>query len=438
MDHVPGKPRSLRDDAVDIVRTLRAAGHVAYLAGGCVRDALLGLEPKDYDVATDAPPARVQALFKKTQAVGAAFGVILVRLNRSVVEVATFRTDGRYEDGRRPSSVEFTDARHDAQRRDFTINGLFYDPIEERVIDYVGGEQDLRQRTLRAIGVPADRFNEDYLRLLRAVRFAARFGLTIDPATAAAIEAAAPQLPRISGERIADELRRMLIPPTRSAAFQWLWQLRLLDAIAADTSLTHRPLDASRSVLLHLSPTEPVSFALAWTAALIDHRWQGGGMKHDVLGTLTQAESARRLAHAKKVLKLSNDELDEMADLARQTHALLNTREPRVAMLKRFLARRSAGGSRGLLNALRAVGVAVERIDALNARLDALARTDFAPTPWVSGDDLVRAGYSPGPAFKAVLDAVYDAQLEATVATASDAMTLARQLLANNRTASGH
>src|SRR5688572_13668746 len=204
----PPEIHSTRQDALAVVQRLRGAGHVAYFAGGCVRDLLLGLEPKDYDVATDAPPDRVRELFKRTQAVGQAFGVILVRVGRSQVEVATFRTDGTYLDGRRPSEVRFTTAEEDARRRDFTINGLFLDPMEnDRIIDYVGGQEDLAARRLRAIGDPAARFGEDHLRLLRAVRFAARFSLEIAPATAMAIESKASSLKGISPERIAEELR---------------------------------------------------------------------------------------------------------------------------------------------------------------------------------------------------------------------------------------
>src|SRR5687767_14928448 len=155
----PNPPRANRDDALAVVRRLRDAGHVAYFAGGCVRDQLLGLEPKDYDVATDAPPPRVRELFSNTQAVGAAFGVILVRHRKSQIEVATFRTDGKYVDGRRPEGVVFTTAEEDARRRDFTINGMFYDPVEDKVIDYVGGQRDLKYKWLRTIGDPGKRFD---------------------------------------------------------------------------------------------------------------------------------------------------------------------------------------------------------------------------------------------------------------------------------------
>src|SRR5882724_7855964 len=204
--------RSTREDALVVLKRLREAGHVAYFAGGCVRDLLLGAEPKDFDVATDAPPSRVQELFRNTQAVGAAFGVILVRQGGSQIEVATFRADAGYDDGRHPSKVRFTTAEEDARRRDFTINGLFLDPVGGQVIDYVRGQDDLRAGVIRAIGNATERFEEDSLRLLRAVRFAARLGFEIEPGTAAAIKAHAPQLKRISPERIADELRVMLTP----------------------------------------------------------------------------------------------------------------------------------------------------------------------------------------------------------------------------------
>src|SRR5437667_7238524 len=233
MDDVPAsaKPPCFREDALAVVRTLRDAGHVAYFAGGCVRDLLLGLEPKDYDVATDPPPQRVRRLFNNTQAVGAAFGVILVRLGGSQIEVATFRADMEYEDGRRPVGVRFTSAEEDAKRRDFTINGLFLDPIDDRVIDYVGGQEDLKAKVLRAIGEPNHRFEEDHLRLLRAVRFASRFSLTIQPATAGAIASHAPSLTRISPERVGEELRLMLTPITRVVARDMLWQYKLIQVI---------------------------------------------------------------------------------------------------------------------------------------------------------------------------------------------------------------
>ncbi|MGE5610237.1 MAG: CCA tRNA nucleotidyltransferase, partial [Bacillota bacterium] len=274
---IRNKPACKREDAAAVLRRLREAGHVAYFAGGCVRDVLLGLEPKDYDVATDAPPKRVRQLFTNTQAVGAAFGVILVRHGRSVVEVATFRSDEQYVDGRRPSGVRFTTAEEDAQRRDFTINGLFMDPLEkDRVIDYVGGLEDLKIKRLRAIGDPAKRFAEDHLRLLRAVRFAARFGLEIEGSTAAAILRDAPLLKRISPERIADELRLMLTPPTRGHAWEMLWHFRLVEVVYRFLPMgSGIPFDPRRSIFLTLGAGRGISFGLALAAGTLCVKWQG-------------------------------------------------------------------------------------------------------------------------------------------------------------------
>lgn len=416
-------------EAVGVLLELRRAGHVAYFAGGCVRDMLLGLEPKDFDIATDAPPDRVRALFNKTQAVGQAFGVILVRSGRSVVEVATFRAEGAYHDGRRPSEVRFTSAEEDARRRDFTINGLFFDPVEKRVIDYVGGQRDLYERTLRAIGEPNERFAEDHLRMLRAVRFAARFDLKIDPATRDAIIRDAALLPRITGERIADELRRILTVPTRRRAFRDLWALRLVEPALTLRAPTNISLDEPRSLLLALPNDRPLSFGLVLLASLVDLRWQSGGKKHDILGNFAQAELSKIVSAPRSALKLSNDEADEMTEIGRFIHGLLNTREPSVALMKRSLARTHAYEAQLLLQALRDTGNAVERIEALQARLAPKIGTDCAPLPLLTGDHLVRAGYSPGPAFKRVLDAVYDAQLEDRITTHEQAMDMARELL---------
>ena len=268
-----------REDAVAVVKRLRDAGHVAYFAGGCVRDTLLGLTPKDYDVATDAPPDRVRQLFSNTQAVGAAFGVILVRHRKSVIEVATFRTDLQYKDGRRPEGVVFTTAEEDAKRRDFTINGLFMDPLEgDKVIDFVGGQDDLRAKLIRAIGDPDRRFTEDHLRLLRAIRFAARFDFQIESRTGDAMAAHRRHLPRISPERIAEELRLMLTPPTRPRAWDELWIYHLVRDV-----FRYLPLDEEdhrvemmtsglADLLPVLAPGRPVPFGLALAAAALSLR----------------------------------------------------------------------------------------------------------------------------------------------------------------------
>ncbi len=234
---------SERDFALDVVRRLRDAGHEALWAGGCVRDELLGLPPKDYDVATSAHPDEVCRLFRRTIAVGKSFGVIEVLGPRTSagplrVQVATFRIDvygededGEELDGRHPRAVVFTSAREDALRRDFTINGMFFDPLEDRLIDYVGGQDDLRARVLRAIGDPAQRFTEDKLRMLRAVRMAARFELEVEPGTAEAIRRMAPQIHAVSAERMADELRKMLVDPHRAHGMRLFMDLELAQPI---------------------------------------------------------------------------------------------------------------------------------------------------------------------------------------------------------------
>src|SRR5688572_14415923 len=322
MSAASSHPPCFGDDALAVLRRLREHGHVAYFAGGCVRDLLLGLEPKDWDVATDAPPKRVRELFSNTQAVGAAFGVILVRHGRSVVEVATFRREGSYSDGRRPDSVEFTGAEEDARRRDFTINGLFLDPQSSAsgvktahgiVIDFVGGVEDLRSKTLRAIGDAQRRFSEDHLRLLRAVRFAARFGLRVEEGTARAIRANAPQLKGISPERIAEELRAMLTPATRGTAWGLLWEYALVDVVFRFLpSSEGADFDPSRSLFVKVAPGKPIPFGFALAAGLLDYRLAGSDGEAELVSLTSPAEVRRAVKAMRDALRISNEELEEM------------------------------------------------------------------------------------------------------------------------------
>ena len=416
-----------RHDALAVVRRLREAGHVAYFAGGCVRDELLGLTPKDYDVATDAPPPRVRELFRNTQAVGAAFGVILVRHRRSQIEVATFRADLAYKDGRRPEGVRFTTAEEDAKRRDFTINGLFLDPVENRVIDYVGGQEDLKKKVLRAIGDPDERFAEDHLRLLRAVRFAARFGLTVERVTDDAISRHTPHLVRISPERIAEELRLMLCPPTRTLAWDML-RRHALDAVLfrfmkLPNPPAHPEVAAGRAdVFDRVLPGTPIPFGLALAAAAVEV----------VLGRLGHIRDwpdvsvLRAVKASRQALRISNEESDEMEGTMYGLRQLVGVPAPTVAALKRFLQRPTAPLSRALFAALPRE-LAPHR-DPLEARLGQLEQTDYAPPPLVTGDDLTAAGLTPGPVFKRVLDSVYDAQLEGRVTTKEQALRMALEI----------
>ena len=418
------KPPCTRQDALAVLKRLREAGHVAYFAGGCVRDSLLGLEAKDWDIATDAPPGRVRELFDSTQAVGAAFGVILVREGQSVVEVATFRADGNYEDGRRPSSVRFTSAEEDARRRDFTINGLFLDPLEDRVIDYVGGREDLAARVIRAIGAPAERFAEDHLRLLRAVRFAARFGFEIEPATAAAIASLANRVKGISPERIGDELRLMLTPPTRNVAWTLLWNLGLGREIFRFLPNVPQRLDFNRSIFLPLHSQRPITVGLALAAATLCVRLQAG----DTSSLLTRAEISRSVRAMRQALRISNDESGEMAETLAGLEPLLQPQPPTLANKKRFLARPTAPQSRLLMDAMAKIGLHAQRIADLQPELIELSKHEIAPPPLIDGDDLIAAGLSAGPKFRQILDAVYDAQLEGRISTREQALNLAKSI----------
>ncbi|MCX5660500.1 MAG: CCA tRNA nucleotidyltransferase [Planctomycetota bacterium] len=415
-----------RDAAVQIVRTLRDAGHVAYFAGGCVRDRLLGREPKDHDVATDAKPEQVRARFPKSRFVGEAFGVVLVRLLHHDVEVATFRSDGGYEDGRRPTAVHFTDARHDALRRDFTINGLFEDPLappDEAIIDHVGGRADLRDRVIRAIGDPDARLSEDYLRMLRAVRFAARLGFALEEATAAAIRRHAADLGRISRERIGQEVSMMLRLDSRAAAAKLIQSLGL-DAATFQEPHADIPLPTLAAFdpadLRDESTTEPSATSMSGTdsaasadllpaalaAWLIDRNFPASAIS--AATDPTPAVNRWRAA-----LCLSND--DRSALLAILTLLPLFAKWPgqRVSARKRLLARAHRPAAVAVFRALASHRPdARAALSALDADAPALFAQGVAPEPYLTGEDLIAAGRRPGPAFKRLLDDAYDLQLE--------------------------
>ncbi len=409
----PGTPDRGRRLAHAIVKKLRDHGHVAFLAGGCVRDELLGLAPKDFDVATDATPDRVASLFPKTQEVGAAFGVVLVKDSGVAVEVAAFRQDGPYSDRRRPDHIVFSDAKADAQRRDFTINALFLDPFatrpEDRVIDHVGGVADLSQRIVRAVGDPAKRLEEDHLRALRAVRFAARLGFDIHPNTRQAIVASARALAGVSRERIGEELRRILGHPTRANGIQWL------EALGLDGVILDEPSRASpRRLVERLDPSANPTLVLA--AWCIDR-----GL--DPADRATVAHAVRRV---RRSVCLSNEEAEELAG------SLEAARQARDDWGNLGIAarKRAASGSwfQGAMSILRAGWPT--NADQVAQDVRALASTPggLAPEPWVSGHDLIALGLSPGPAFKGILDRVYDSQLDGALADRQAALELARRL----------
>ena len=389
------------------MRRLGEAGHEAYLAGGCVRDRLMGLEPTDYDVATDARPDAVARLFPRSRRVGESFGVILVPVAGRQIEVATFRRDGVYSDGRRPDTVTFSDADHDAKRRDFTINGLFEDPLTGRIIDFVGGQADLAAGLVRAIGDPKARIREDHLRMLRAVRFAARFGFEIEAQTAQAIRAAADELPGVSRERVGQELKRMLGHPTRAAAADYL------QALGLDRPVLDEP--SRRAAVPRLSGLpDGAAYPTALAAWLLDRHEGAGPDPPELVGPWSAA------------LMLSNLEQSAFSRclaayrLLRESWPALGT-----AARKRLAASGGFGPGLAVLGGIdRPARAGIER------EVEALAASGLAPEPLISGDDLIGLGLEPGPLFARVLETVYDAQLEGRIAQRPEALDLARRVAA--------
>jgi len=426
-----------RSAAEWIVRTLSEAGHVAYFAGGCVRDELLGLRPKDYDVATDARPDVIERLFARTRAVGKSFGVMLVSVPRSrakddagngiVVEVATFRREHGYSDKRRPDAVSFCDARSDAFRRDFTVNALFIDPLDKRehergrVIDYVGGVEDLHRRVLRAVGDPDARLAEDHLRALRAARIASRLGFTIDPATADAVRRHARQLSGVSRERIGEEVRRMLAGEGRGRALELLHRLGLDGPVLEEESLEGAMVDR----VGRLPPDAPFGAALAaWAACREEFRLGAEGNGADKapgpfdLQPLAHRLNAQRegiVRRYRRALCLSNDERDELAGILEcLTDVILRWQGLGIAGRKRLAARREFSPA---IEVCRIWSTDVARLVSGEVEEMAAARGGLRPDPVVSGDDLLAAGLDPGPNFGRWLDRLYDLQLEGKLTT---------------------
>ena len=405
-----------RDFAVEIVRQLRAVGYEALLAGGCVRDLLHGREPKDYDVATTARPEQVRTLFGhgRTLAVGASFGVIVVLPPRGSaagqVEVATFRTEGPYLDGRRPENVAFCTPEEDAQRRDFTINGMFYDPVAARVLDYVGGEADLAARVIRAIGDPHERVREDKLRMLRAVRFAATLDFALDEATATAVREMASEIVVVSQERIAQELRRMLVDTHRRRAVELCDSVGLLGIILPEVvELAIRSISGREQTLKMLSLLDSPSFELAF--AVLSYSLRARPTVYDI---------CRRL-------KLSNEETDRIAWLVAHQHDLADAPSQTLARLKRTLAHPYRDDLIALTRVKRlACGDDLQPVLFVDEYLARTPPSIIDPPPLITGDDLKSLGLRPSPEFKRLLDEIRDAQLNDEIATREEALQLAR------------
>ena len=423
--------------AAGIVRRLRGAGHLAYYAGGCVRDMLRGIPAKDYDIATSARPEEVQALFPRTVAVGAHFGVICVLDQGLQFEVATFRSDGAYLDGRHPREVTFSSPREDAERRDFSVNGMFYDPVAGEVIDYVGGRADLERGLLRAIGDPVSRFREDRLRMLRAVRFATVLEFEIDPATWEALQRHAPEIHDVSAERIREELVRIFLSPRRVRGLDQLDQSGLLGQILPELL----PLKGCEQPpqfhpegdvwvhtrrMLELLPKE-VSVPLVFSVLLHDigkpptysFDPAEGRIRfnaHDKVG----AGMARAVMER---LRFSRDEIEATVEAVDQHMVFKDVQKMRVAKLKRFMARPGFEQEMELHRVdCQSSHAMLDNYEFLKAKQEEFANEPLIPPPLISGNDLIALGWRPGPKFKEVLDAVQTRQLEGTLTDREEAL----------------
>ena len=422
--------------ARSIVARLREKGHVAYFAGGCVRDLVRGETPKDFDVATDARPEQVQALFRRTYAVGAHFGVIVVLESDFQFEVATFRSDGVYIDGRHPVDVHFSSAEEDARRRDFTINGMFYDPVAEQVIDFVGGRADLQAKLIRAIGDPEQRFAEDRLRMLRAVRFATVLGYKIDPATWQAIVNRAGSINDISAERIRDELVRIFLSPNRLRGFDLLDSSRLLGAIlpelepmrgCAQPEQFHPEGDVFQHtrLMVEMLPDEvsiPLVFSVLFhdvgkpPTATTDETGRIRFNGHDRIG----AEMTEKIMER---LRFSRAEIDDTVEMVRQHMVFKDVPRMRVAKLKRFMARPTFDDELELHRVDCASSHRMmENYQFLQQKKEEFANEPIIPPPLVGGDDLIAMGLNPGPRFGEILEAVETRQLEGDFKTREEAL----------------
>jgi tRNA nucleotidyltransferase/poly(A) polymerase len=422
-----------------IVAELRARGHVAWLVGGCVRDSLLGHPPKDYDVATDALPEEVLRIWPGSQQVGAKFGVVLVNRGSATVEVVTFRSEQAYQDGRHPGEVRFeTDPRKDVLRRDFTINALLMDPFTGEVIDHVNGRADLDAGVIRAIGDPAARFEEDHLRMLRAVRFAARFGFAIEPATMAAIQRCHADIRRISAERVRDELTRILTDGGARRGFELLDETGLLVDILPEVAAMkgvqqppeyHPEGDVWTHTLIMLEGLERPSVTLALGVLLHDVGKPPTFRIADRIRFDGHVEAGVKMAEAILArLRYSNDEIEQALALVANHMRFSHVHEMRESRLKRFLRMPRFDEH-----------LALHRLDCLSSH-GGLANYEFArerfeqaepeqlrPPRLLTGHDLIAAGYRPGPEFSRLLEMVEDAQLEGSVRTPDEALELVRR-----------
>jgi len=422
--------------AREICARLRDHGHVAYFAGGCVRDMVRGLTPKDFDVATDAPPEVVQRIFKHTYAVGAKFGVVVVVENGTNFEVATFRSDDAYIDGRRPSAVHFASPEQDARRRDFTINGMFFDPAKDQVIDFVGGRADIEAKLVRAIGDPAQRFSEDRLRMLRAVRFATVLDYKIGKQTWDALIANSAAILEISAERIRDELVKIFFSPNRVRGWDLLDESGLMRTILPELEPMkgceqpeqfHPEGDVFEHtrLMLQLLPAK-VSVPLVFSVILhdvakpvtaqVDATGRIRFNEHDRIGAAMTEQIMERL-------RFSRAEIDATVEMVRQHMVFKDVPKMRVAKLKRFMARPTFNEEMELHRVdCESSHRILDNYKFLLRKREEFANELIIPPPLVRGDDLIALGLKPGPRFGEILEAVETSQLEGTLKTRDEAI----------------
>ncbi len=429
-----------RQAATDIVRRLREEGFQAYLVGGCVRDVVMGREPKDYDVATDAEPNEVLKLFPNSLTVGAQFGVVVVPRPAGNVEVATFRSDGRYADGRHPTEVRYAKTpQEDVRRRDFTLNGLLYDPIRNRVLDYVGGKADIRGRRVRTIGDPLERFTEDRLRMLRAVRFAARFGFTLDPAALEAIRKLASQIRDVSAERVRDEVVKLLTEGQARRGFELLDETGLLKEVLPEVKAMqgvqqppefHPEGDVWIHTLLMLEGMRNPTPTLALGVLLHDVGKPPTFTVRERIRFDNHVEVGTKMAEAISArLRLSSHETEQVAELVRHHLRFKDFPRMRRSTQMRFL--RLEGFEEHLelhrLDCLASHGD-LSNYELARRMLEETPPEEIKPAPLVRGEDLIAQGYKPGPLFKKILQAIEDAQLEGRIHTRDQALRLVGEL----------
>src|SRR5947207_3136237 len=436
LPHFVMKTSSMEQTAREIAARLRERNHVVYFAGGCVRDIVRGVTPKDFDIATDATPESVQEIFPRTYAVGAHFGVIVVVENGFQFEVATFRSDDAYIDGRHPSAVHFSSPEEDAKRRDFTINGMFYDPAAEQVIDFVGGRADLEARLIRAIGEPAQRFQEDRLRMLRAARFAALLDFKIDNQTWEPMVANTDLIHQISAERIHEELVRIFLSRNRVRGWDLLDKSGLTRAILPEIEAMKGCLQPEQfhpegdvfehtRLMLKLLP-EKVSLPLVFSVlfhdvakpitATVDQTGRIRFNEHDRIGAeMTEAIMER--------LRFSRAEIDATVEMVRQHMVFKDVPRMRVAKLKRFMARPTFPDELELHRVdCESSHHMLDNYDFLLRKREEFANEPIIPPPLVRGDDLIALGLKPGPEFGQILEAAETQQLEGKLRTREEAL----------------